>query len=711
MSAINLSSNDDASFKVQQDRNFDEVTNAILIEDTLNTKTKFRSEYGKKAIQEFLLSSPDLGPHLVGCSSLDLSCLINACEIKRIQKTIERLVIKGDVIHCCYIILRGSHFLYSGDINKELNGFTNPNGNSPNFRDGMFLGKNFLCGEDYWDMDIIANTDFLSTDAVKEIVLCQISCEILHQYIGKIGASTTDYANVFWKSVRLSNEIENADKYSFLQPMTENILFNVKGNLSFSEEPRQKIDILQHSRLRRYKSEVDIFTQDNNRTHLYFIISGECALLRRFPEYACNGIIPTEVDTGQRYLSGDFCFMDGESNHWIEEIMRTQNSELARNKNTNPIVLNAVEIIKQKRNKAGLFGCHKNCLFPLTRVDVLTISLSEIAKNQNLFRDLLSLSSKIYPASLATDLEIIEKYHENKVWTLKSKKDNLKNIFFDKYGKELIGEYIVHPNNGVNLAYAKMKYPGMKMKPSPVKAKKSSSQKAAPDFLDFSSKNNSESVAVSPTRYLFENETKSPPYYRGLLLSLSKNNNTPNSGLVADEGDQHYVTSTMPSIITAVSAFQNASNDCNGQEIINVNTNNIEQINGKIDFPIDANDHQISKQPNRPPVSLSKSPKSRQGHRFVIEGKFTTKESGDLTSEVPRNPILVQREVSQPRASISNNKAAPIDITPDDFRKLYEQRVAKAVNSKVKKTALLSSFLLVGDTNETHSPEEESVIV
>ena len=97
-----------------------EIPNELLIEDTLTTKPRFRSEYGKDAIRELLLHFSELGPHLSSCSSLDLNCLISACELRRIQKSDEYIAKKGDVIYSCYIILKGHEYLNSSNSSETF---------------------------------------------------------------------------------------------------------------------------------------------------------------------------------------------------------------------------------------------------------------------------------------------------------------------------------------------------------------------------------------------------------------------------------------------------------------------------------------------------------------------------------------------------------------------------------------------------------------
>ena len=130
-----------------------------------------------------------------------------------------------------------------------------------------------------------------------QVSLCSIPLEVIHQFVGRSGDEACQYVETFWRSTRMISMIDIADPFSFADPMSAEISL-------FAIPTRLDIDLRKCGRVRTFNSGTAqaIFSQSCSRNFLYFIVSGESALLRGFSDV----IVPEEVDLGQRYLSGDF---------------------------------------------------------------------------------------------------------------------------------------------------------------------------------------------------------------------------------------------------------------------------------------------------------------------------------------------------------------------------------------------------------------------
>ena len=158
----------------------------------------------------------------------------------------------------------------------------------------------------------------------------------------------------------------------------------------------------------RYNPGDTVFDQKAPRHHLFLVVRGECAVLRRIivkdkvslvsnsNTDANNGNggnngnsenngIDIEVSLGMRILAGDFSFLDGEGTDWVSE-NRTKELDVQDN---------GFEYLERGRLQP-LFGRHKHSLIALTPVEVVILPLHEIAKSFSLFYSLLRIVDKKY---------------------------------------------------------------------------------------------------------------------------------------------------------------------------------------------------------------------------------------------------------------------------------------------------------------------------
>ena len=161
-------------------------------------------------------------------------------------------------------------------------------------------------------------------------------------------------------------------------------------------------NVIASARRRHINAGQAIAIQGLPRKHMFLIMSGEAAVLRRVPladTVGCGaGLVPplsssinllAEQNIGLKLLAGDFWFCDGESEDWCTQ----RRAEV----DADQIVYPEAVLYTERGLQRPLYDTHRHTLFAVTPVEVAVINLAEIAKSVDLFLSLLIESNRRYP--------------------------------------------------------------------------------------------------------------------------------------------------------------------------------------------------------------------------------------------------------------------------------------------------------------------------
>lgn len=402
----------------------------------LKEEYSLRSPEKNEQILDFLKSVSPFDKLFQFIPSKHLDLIIRSCKLQEFcLDRDEHLAHIGEFISECFFFI---------DIDEK---FCNLMYKSPGVGEHFLFGKEVFEGKTKWSVNVVIPSNCRA-------IFCTISVSLLLQYLGYCGDYSRECSELFWRYSRLHHFLSDSSQrpiyYSRLQ---EGLL-----------EPFSSHKLISSGRIHVIPAGGDIFKQGEPRTFLFFIIQGECVLLRKLRGPVADAIDIPEVDLSVHYLSGDFVFMDSESMQWMsgyESRVSYWNQSKPSTRRKSLTMVQQANFISLRSN-TGLFegdvpnflefGKHKNSLYALTRVEVLAVPLSEIAKNKGLFLGLLELSARKYPQSLLFDHEVAQAYENNQLWQEKRVKI-IKQVVRDHFGSKLPDFYTLSTDSYVNRDY------------------------------------------------------------------------------------------------------------------------------------------------------------------------------------------------------------------------------------------------------------------
>ena len=396
----------------------------LLVGDSLKTPPSRRSKTQQRIITDYLKSIPLF--HTNGfhkCSRQDTLSFTNGCTYKEIfcsENT--NLCTKNDLLDSLYIVLQGSVETIYDNGHRKVGGA------------GCVIGESAFHGVTKWENNVVIQKSinaYTKSDSPCFLSLCCIPIAVISQYLG-VNGHTEEFLIMFWKFYSLyefviepkimplfyisqdnaitkqGDDDQSVNSTSII--VKDDKMESMESVLSYDVIQPNNINVTNNMRIKCFKANSEVFSEGSVRNNLFIILSGECIYLRK----TSNPLLP-ELNTGTILFSGDFSFLDGESNNFI---------------------VSQKELIKKmsrttRLNRVEYYGRHRYTLFATTKVEVITIPLHEINKSLSLFINLLNVANRKYALLLRDETEYIRQYLSSTNWNL-DKKILIKDIYSDK---------------------------------------------------------------------------------------------------------------------------------------------------------------------------------------------------------------------------------------------------------------------------------------